>query len=69
MRERECFRDNLELIRTAEPGKAMFNISEVARITGLSRKKVRGAFVFGDNRLISINDLARQMSARKTANT
>ena len=40
MREKEGFRDNLERIDAAFPGREMLNVSEVSRFTGLDRGKV-----------------------------
>lgn len=61
-RERESFRDNLELLQKLYPDKLMFSIQETMEATGLTYKVVKKNFKFNENKRISICDLARQMS-------
>lgn len=64
-REREAYRDNIEIIREKFPDKAMFRPGEVCEVVGFkSIKTVKKLFTF-QNGYISIADLARQMSCAK----
>lgn len=62
-REKQGFRDNLELLKQLYPNKLMFSIQETMQATGLSYKMVKKNFTFNENKFISICDLARQMSS------
>ncbi len=62
--ERKSYRENLELLRSLYPEKLMFSISETMKATGLTYKVVKKNFIFNDHKLISICDLARQMSLK-----
>lgn len=63
-RERKSYRENLELLRSLYPDKLMFTISETMKATGLSYKVVKKNFTFNDYKLISVCDLANQMSLK-----
>ncbi|WP_312645353.1 hypothetical protein [Hydrogenoanaerobacterium sp.] len=60
-REKESYRDNLELILASFPGKSMLNKKEVATFCGLDYATVNKLFEFTHN-YISVAKLARQMS-------
>lgn len=63
-RELKGYRDNLERIDAAFPGREMLTATEIARWLGCSPDKVRRDFRFSAAlRRISKADLARQMTA------
>ena len=62
MREKEAYRDNLERIISAFPGKEMLKIIEVQRFLGISRNAVTKLFTFNACNMISVATLAREMS-------
>lgn len=64
MKEKEGYRENLELIIKRFQGKPVLTPREVAEWTGKSVKKVRTDYVFtkkGGRYEISAQDLARQL--------
>ena len=60
-REKEYFRDVLEQIRDAFPGKEMLNIKEVASFVGCDHRTAKKMFSFTKHNRISIVVLAREM--------
>lgn len=63
-REPEAMRDNIAAIKELIPNKVLFKPGDVQKITGMSYNTVKRHFTF-NNGVISIGDLARQMSCRK----
>lgn len=61
-REKESYRDNLELLLEAFPDKKMLSKKEVQRYTGLDYATVCKLFTFNQCNKISVATLARQMS-------
>ena len=61
-REKESYRDNLELLLEAFPDKMMINKTEVQHYTGLDKETVNKLFTFNQCNKISLATLARQMS-------
>lgn len=66
-REKEAYRDNLELLMQRFPGKSALNQSEVARYLGRDRRTVAKKYSFdkkkkGCRSTISIVVLARELS-------
>lgn len=63
-RERDGYRDNLELLNEAFPEKNLLRVVDVEKFTGLSRNTVlkRFKFMAGKPKLISKADFARQIS-------
>lgn len=61
-REKEDFRENLKRLDEKIPNKELVNISETAKVLGISRDKVREMFPFDENKLISKVKLARLIS-------
>ena len=63
-REKEGFRDNLELLNARFPDKDMLGIPEIMEFMGVSRDTVRRRIRFnGQTRRISKTDFARQITA------
>ena len=60
-REKEYFRDVLESIRDAYPGKEMLNIKEVAAFIGCDYRTAKKRFSFTKYNWISVVVLAREM--------
>lgn len=66
-REKESYRDNLELLMQAFPGKSALNQSEVARYLGIDRRTAGKKYSFSNKKkgcrsTISLAVLAREMS-------
>ena len=61
-REKEAYRDNLERIIAAYPGKEMLTVTDVINFTGINRKTVKKMFPFNRYGYISAATLARSMS-------
>lgn len=62
-REKDGYRENLELLNARYPGADMLTINQVAAFTGMTRQTVRQKFPFNDlTRRISKADLARLIS-------
>lgn len=61
-REKEAYRDNLERIIEAFPGKEVLLVSEVARWLGKDPRTVKKLFPFKDGFGITIATLARCLS-------
>lgn len=62
-REKECFRDNLERIDRAFPGKEMLSVADAMSFLGMCRNTVRKYYVTGKIPYISKADLARAISS------
>lgn len=63
MRDKQDFRDNLERLDSAFPGKELLNISEVTKYLGIGRGKVARMFPFDTKtRLCSKVTVARIIS-------
>ena len=60
-REKQYFRDVLESIRDAYPGKEMLNIKEVAAFVGCDYRTAKKRFSFTKHNWISVVVLAREM--------
>ena len=60
-REKPAYRDNLEYILERSGGKALLNQSEVARIFGVDRRRVRGV-PYNEMGYVTAPSLARYMS-------
>lgn len=60
-REKPAYRDNLEYILERSGGKALLNQSEVARIFGVDRRRVRGV-PYNKLGYVTAPSLARYMS-------
>lgn len=60
-REKEHFRDVLEQIRNAYPGKEMLNIKEVASFVGCDSRTAKKVFSFTKFNRISVVVLAREI--------
>lgn len=61
-REKEDFRENLKRIDEKIPNKELLNITETAKVLGISRDKTRELFPFDESKLISKVKLARLIS-------
>lgn len=62
-REKELFRDNLQVLNEHFPNKFLLTACEVAEFTGLERHTVKKKFTFKENeRYITKTELARQLS-------
>lgn len=68
-REKESYRDNLEMIDKAYPDKAMLNLSQVSRLCGITDSRAKEMFSFKvvrnknkDRYYISKAVLARELS-------
>ena len=63
-RERDGFRENMALLNSMFPDKAMLSASEVSEFTGLSLSTVRRKIRFNPTtKRVTKADLARQVSA------
>lgn len=60
-REKETYRDNLEMLLRSFPDKKLLNKQQVADYLGIDRRTATKRFTFKDN-LISIATLARELS-------
>ena len=60
-REKECYRDNLVLIKEKYPDENMLTVKQVAKFTGKDYRTVKKLFKF-NNGYISVANLASQMS-------
>lgn len=60
-KEREGFRENLELLNARFPNKDMLNIADVMEFMGQSRNTVKRKIRFSPVLLVSKADLARQI--------
>ena len=61
-REKDCFRDNIELMNRRFPNKDMLNIKDVMTFTGKNRDTVKKHIRFNTMGLVSKADLSRQIS-------
>ena len=61
-REKEAYRDNLELIMDMFPGKRVLTINDVVRYTGKNYRTVKKLFPFIDGLGISVATFARILS-------
>lgn len=64
-REREAYRDNIEAIKEAFPGRLMFRPKEVGEMMGMKKYDTVVRHFKFTNGWISIGDLARDMSRAK----
>lgn len=60
-REKELFRDNLQILNEAFPDKFLLDSTEVSKFTGLERHTVKKKFNF-NGRYITKTQLARDLS-------
>ena len=60
-REKESYRDNLELLLEAFPNQKLLSPTDVSRWAGKDRRSMKKLY-FGSKPLISIAELARRIS-------
>ena len=61
-REKEAYRDNLELLLQMFPEKKVLNIKDVSRFAGCDYRTAAKRYPFDKNKTISIATLARALS-------
>ncbi|MPM94591.1 hypothetical protein SDC9_141737 [bioreactor metagenome] len=61
-REKEFYRDNLELLLKAFPQKNVLNIADVAKWAGCDRRTAEKRYFPTEKKLITVAELARRIS-------
>ena len=60
-REKESYRDNLELLLEAFPDKKLLSVMDVARWAGRDRRFIKAEY-FKDKKMMTVAELARKLS-------